>query len=132
MLYLREVSPFFGRGLQLESSRWGKRNFTGYEGILSSKEALQILRERYSIFKKSISPTRLEAYAACPYQYLLNVIMGVEALTEPEKEATISPLDKGTLIHDYSLEIFYGSEKRERIFASIKTKRPAEIVRDSP
>jgi len=113
LLYLREVTPFFGRGLQLESSRWGKRNFTGYEGILASKEALQILCERYSIFKKSVSPTRLEAYAKCPYQYLLNVIMGVEALTEPEKEATITPLDKGKLIHDI-LWKFFADLKKER------------------
>jgi hypothetical protein len=55
------LSPFFGRGLLLESSRWGKRTFTGFEGILSSKEALQVLGDRYSIFKKSVSPTRLEA-----------------------------------------------------------------------
>jgi len=122
MLYLREVSPFFGRGLQLESSRWGKRNFTGYEGILASQEALQILRERYSIFKKSISPTRLEAYAACPYQYLLNVIMGVEALTEPEKEATISNLDKGTLIHDILWKYFTDLKKERGSSLQIKPK----------
>jgi len=113
LLYLRELSPFFGRGLLLEFSRWGKRNFTGFEGILSSKEALQVLRERYSIFKKSISPTRLEAYAFCPYQYLLNGIMGIEALTEPEKEATINPLDKGTLVHSI-LWKFFTDLKKER------------------
>ena len=113
LLYLREVSPFFGRGLQLESSRWGKRVFTGFEGILSSKEALQILRERYSIFKKTVSPTRLETYASCPYQYLLNVVMGIEALIEPEKEATISPLDKGILIHSI-LWKFFTDLKKER------------------
>jgi len=122
MLYLREVSPFFGRGLQLESSRWGKRNFTGYEGILASQEALQILRERYSIFKKSISPTRLEAYAACPYQYLLNVIMGVEALTEPEKEATISPLDKGKVIHDILWKFFTDLKKERGSSLQLKPK----------
>jgi ATP-dependent helicase/nuclease subunit B len=113
LLYLRELSPFFGRGLQLESSRWGKKVFTGFEGLLSSKEALQILQERHSIFKKSISPTRLEAYASCPYQYLLNVIMGIEALTEPEKEATIDPLDKGTLVHSI-LWKFFTDLKKER------------------
>ncbi len=113
LLYLKELSPFFGRGLLLESSRWGKRGFTNFEGILSSKEALQVLRERYSIFKKSISPTRLEAYASCPYQYLLNVIMGIEALTEPEKEATINPLDKGTLIHSI-LWKFFSDLRKER------------------
>ncbi|HUL37512.1 MAG TPA: PD-(D/E)XK nuclease family protein [Thermodesulfobacteriota bacterium] len=113
LLYLKELSPFFGRGLLLESSRWGKRDFTNFEGILSSKEALQVLRERYSIFKKSISPTRLEAYASCPYQYLLNVIMGIEALTEPEKVATINPLDKGTLIHSI-LWRFFTDLRKER------------------
>ena len=113
LLYLRELSPFFGRGLLLEFSRWGKRIFTGFEGLLSSKEALQVLRERYSIFKKSISPTWLEAYAFCPYQYLLNGIMGIEALTEPEKEATINPLDKGTLVHSI-LWKFFTDLKKER------------------
>lgn len=113
LLYLRELSPFFGRGLQLESSRWGKKVFTGFEGLLSSKEALQILQERHSIFNKSISPTRLEAYASCPYQYLLSVIMGIEALTEPEKEATINPLDKGTLVHSI-LWKFFTDLKKER------------------
>ena len=122
LLYLREVSPFFGRGLQLESSRWGKKIFTGYEGILASKEALQILRERYSIFKKSISPTRLEAYAACPYQYLLNVIMGVEALTEPEREATITPLDKGKLIHDILWKFFTDLKKERGSSLQLKPK----------
>jgi hypothetical protein len=122
LLYLREVSPFFGRGLQLESSRWGKKIFTGYEGILASKEALQILRERYSIFKKSISPTRLEAYAACPYQYLLNVIMGVEALTEPEREVTITPLDKGKLIHDILWKFFTDLKKERGSSLQLKPK----------
>lgn len=122
LLYLREVSPFFGRGLILESSRWGKRVFTGYEGVLASKEALQILRERYSIFKKSISPTRLEAYAACPYQYLLNVIMGIEALTEPEREVTITPLDKGKLIHDILWKFFTDLKKERGLTFQLETK----------
>lgn len=113
LLYLKEVSPFFGPGLLLESSRWGKRIFTGYDGILSSKEALQALRERYSVYKKSISPTRLEAYAFCPYQYLLNGIIGIEALTEPEKEATLTPIAKGTLVHSI-LWKFFTDLKKER------------------
>jgi ATP-dependent helicase/DNAse subunit B len=122
LLYLREISPFFGRGLLLESSRWGKRIFTSYEAILSSKEAMQILRERYSIFMKSISPTRLEAYASCPYQYLLNGIMGIEALTEPEKEATINPLDKGTLVHSILWEFFTDLKKGRGSLLELKPK----------
>jgi len=113
LLYLLEVSPFFARGLLLESSRWGKKIFTGFEGVLSSKEALQILQERYSIFKKTVSPTRLEVYACCPYQYLVKVMMGIEALVEPEKQPTIHPLDKGTLVHSI-LWRFFTDLRRER------------------
>ncbi|MBM4341389.1 MAG: hypothetical protein FJ110_17830 [Deltaproteobacteria bacterium] len=113
LLYLREVSSFFGRGLILESSRWGKRKFTDYEGCLGSKEALGILRDRYSLFKKSISPTWLEAYASCPFQYLLSKIMGIEAFTEPEREAAISPLDRGKLVHEILWQ-FFTDLKKER------------------
>lgn len=113
LLFLQEISPFFEKGLGLESSRWGKKRFTSYDGILDSEEAQQILCERYSILKKNVSPTRLETYASCPFQYLLSVIMGIEGLTEPEKEATITPLDKGKLIHDILYE-FYANLKKER------------------
>ena len=106
LLYLGEVSPFFEKGLRLEFSRWGRREFTDYEGMMASKEALQILQERYSIFKASISPTQLEVYAECPFQYLLKEIMGIEAVTEPEKEVTISPRDKGILVHDILWNFF--------------------------
>ncbi len=37
LLYLKEISPFFAKGLLLESSRWGKRIFTVYEGLLTKK-----------------------------------------------------------------------------------------------
>ena len=113
LAYLKEVSPFFSRGFLLESSRWGKRVFTGYDGRFGSKEVLDILRERHSILKKSISPTRLEAYATCPYQYLLGVIMGIEALTEPEREVSISPQDRGKLIHEILWQ-FFTEVKKER------------------
>lgn len=106
MLYLKELSPFFGKGLQLESSRWEKNIFTPFEGVFSSKGARKILKERHSISKKSISPTRLENYASCPYQYFLKVIMEIEALTEPEKVSQISPLDKGSLIHSILWRFF--------------------------
>jgi len=111
--YLRQVSPFFSRGLLLEFSRWGKGWFTEFDGVFSSEEARNALKDRYSIFRKTVSPTRLESYASCPYQYLLSGILGIEPLLEPEKETTLSHLDKGKLIHTI-LWRFYTSLKKER------------------
>ncbi len=119
-LYLKEVSPFFAKGLLLESSRWGKRIFTGYEGLLTKKETLEILRQHHSLFTKSISPTRLESYANCPYQYLLEKIMGLEPLTEPEREMTISPSEEGRLIHETLWEFFTELKKERGQFFQLK------------
>lgn len=113
LAYLGQISPFFKRGVLLESSRWERRTFTEFDGLFSSEEARKVLRDRYSIFKNPLSPTRLESYATCPYQYLLSGIMGIEPLLEPEKEITISPLNKGKLIHTI-LWKFYTSLKKER------------------
>ncbi len=113
LAYLQQISPFFRRGLLLELSRWGKRTFTEFDGVFSSEEARKVLKDRYSIFKRTISPTRLESYATCPYQYLLSGIIGIEPVLEPEKEITISHLDKGKLIHKI-LYRFYTSLKKER------------------
>ncbi len=113
LLYLQEISPFFGNALRLEHARWGKREFTNYEGLLQSEEVCKILRDRYSILKRTVSPTRLETYASCPFQYLLKVVMGIEALTEPEREATISSLDRGKLVH-HILYTFFTDLKKER------------------
>jgi ATP-dependent helicase/nuclease subunit B len=129
LLYLRDISPFFGPGLELEFSRWGKRIFTGFEGVFPSEEALQVLRERYSIFKKPISPTRLEAYAACPYGYLLNVIMGIEALREPEKEVTINPFDKGTLIHSILWTFFTDLKKEKKTSLQLEPKDLGKLLK---
>jgi len=122
MLYLKEISPFFGKGLQLESSRWEKNTFTPFEGVLSSKGACKILKARHSISKKSISPTRLENYASCPYQYFLKVIMEIEALTEPEKVSKISPLDKGSLIHSILWGFFTDLKKAKGARLSLEQK----------
>jgi ATP-dependent helicase/DNAse subunit B len=122
MLYLKEVSPFFGQGLRLEFSRWEENTFTPFEGLVSSEETCKILKECHSISKGSISPTRLEEYASCPYQYFLKVILEIEPLTEPEKVSRISPLDKGTLIHSILWKFFTDLKKAKGDCFSLEQK----------
>jgi superfamily I DNA/RNA helicase len=99
LVYLQNLSPCFRCVVRLEAERWGRDVFTRYDGLLSSKEAKDKLCDIYSITSKTVSPTRLEAYATCPFQYLLGSIMYIEPLIEPERVQRITPLDKGELIH---------------------------------
>jgi len=46
------------------------------------------------------SATRLEKWAACPFNYLLENVLGVAQIKNPEDELNISALIKGNLIHE--------------------------------
>lgn len=54
---------------------------------------------------RTASATGLERWARCPFDYFLRSVLGVRELENPEDALTISPVDRGSLIHDV-LETF--------------------------
>jgi hypothetical protein len=48
----------------------------------------------------TVSATRLESWATCPFAYLLQNVLGLEEVENPEEELTITALDRGSLVHD--------------------------------
>ncbi len=112
--YLQANSDFFHASLNLEASRWSKRVFTAYDGILAGAEALGYLKDIHSIVGTSVGPTRLETYASCPYRYYLGSILDLKALVEPERQDTISALDRGSLIHSLLWRLFTKIRNRKK------------------
>jgi ATP-dependent helicase/nuclease subunit B len=108
---LRETCRPFDLAIRLEAERWGRKVFTRYDGVLSRTEAGPRGPDVQSVTQKAISPTRLETYATCPYRYLLDTVMGIEPLVEPERTERISPLDRGRLIHDILWEFLTELER---------------------
>jgi ATP-dependent helicase/DNAse subunit B len=74
-----------------------------YDGILSDESIRALLAERYGP-EHVYSPTSLETYASCPFEYFLNRVINLNAL--PEVEPNLSAGDRGTAIHDI-LSTFY-------------------------
>jgi ATP-dependent helicase/nuclease subunit B len=111
--FLYACSPFFQGALDAEFSRWGRRSFTVYDGVFNSTDALDLIRKKYSPFGHSLSATSLETYAACPFQYFCEKILSLEAIEEPEKIISLSPLDKGWLIHAILFEFFENLKKEK-------------------
>jgi ATP-dependent helicase/nuclease subunit B len=58
-------------------------------------------------FDRPQSATSLEAYATCPFRYLLRTVLRVGALDDPAGAEEISALDQGSLVHEV-LERFIG------------------------
>ncbi|MBM4087786.1 MAG: PD-(D/E)XK nuclease family protein, partial [Planctomycetes bacterium] len=127
ILYLREVSPFFGRGLKEELMRWGKAHFTEYDGALQSPKALELVRQQHSVRGRTVSPSRLETYAGCPFGYFLQYVLGLESVEEPEKAATISALDKGSLIHEALWQFF--TELKQAGKLPVKEEHESDLMR---
>jgi len=91
-LYLAHVSPQFERGVRVETARWQEKHFTEFDGIVSGGE-------RNTPAEEVMSATRIEEYAACPFQYFLKHLLHLEPLEEPEAVQRLTPLDRGSLIH---------------------------------
>ncbi|MDP2796638.1 MAG: exodeoxyribonuclease V subunit gamma [Methanoregula sp.] len=74
-----------------------------YDGILSDESIQAVLAEWYGP-DHVYSPTSLETYATCPFEYFLNRVINLKELLEVEPN--LSAGDRGTAIHDV-LSTFY-------------------------
>ena len=91
---LRELDPVLARGLDCVLSRASTR-FTRFDGNLAGV-AVPIPGGPDA----PVSPTRLEAWARCPFDYLMQHILHVEVPELPEEVYELSPLERGSLVHE--------------------------------
>ena len=84
--------PNVGRALEMLQAREGK-SFTGFDGNVGSKVATLIKKAR------PMSATEIEDYASCPFRYFLGRILQLPDSDDSEERHTISPVDRGTLVH---------------------------------
>jgi hypothetical protein len=99
-------NPFFSKGARLVRMREGSRKFTAYDGVFSSKEALDELVAMLDGEGRRFAPTSLETYARCPFAYFITRVLGIEPAEEPERIISIGPLERGELIHKILARIF--------------------------
>ncbi len=98
--YLTGVSEEFARAVRMDELRWRRRDFGPYDGKLRCEDLLGRLRERYSRFAAPISPTRLETYARCPFEYFLTYVLDIAEVEAPAEQFELAPMDRGALVHD--------------------------------
>ena len=46
-----------------------------------------------------ISPTKLEAWVACPHAWFMRYVLGIDEVEQPDEQLQITPRDRGTLVH---------------------------------
>jgi len=83
-------------GIQSISSRGVRDQFGRHEGMLHSQAAQNVLSQRYDA-AHLWSPSQLESYAACPFRFYAQQVLGLEPL--PELALRSDPRRRGTLLH---------------------------------
>jgi RecB family exonuclease len=101
------LTPHLQRQLALMAGAGGAGEYDGYIDV---DEAMQLeIRRRLEI----ISPTMFEDFGECPQKFLFRRLLFADELQDPEHEAQINHLEKGSLDHRI-LERFY-REAADRI-----------------
>ena len=91
---LRAADPVLGRGLDCALAR-ASTAFTRFDGNLGG---LPVPSPAGA--DAVVSPTRLERWAISPFDYLMDHVLRVEIAELPEEVWELSPLDRGSLVHE--------------------------------
>lgn len=103
---VRRAHPVLARGIDAGSARLSPA-FTRWDGFVGAREGLGPTDGRPA------SPTSLEIWAKCPMQYYLRQVLRVAEFETPAEEISLSPRDRGSLIHGILQEFFEQTQDRE-------------------
>ncbi|MDX1503147.1 MAG: PD-(D/E)XK nuclease family protein [Thermoanaerobaculia bacterium] len=102
--YLLEVSAPLHRSLRARAERW-RRRFYPSDGLVEPQaEAARLLREEHPR-RRAYSPTALQAYAACPYRFLLHGVHRLRPRETPSPLERLDPLTRGSLFHEAQFDL---------------------------
>ena len=110
--YLALSENILTRALRMERAKNVER-VTEWDGDLS---AVSRSSKRIALSdRKGFFPSRLGAWAVCPYRYFLFNVIGIAGPERPEEMMTISPLERGNLIHSILEGFIWEAQKRGTI-----------------
>ena len=107
--HLAKSEPVLSRALEMQRARNAKP-LTHWDGDLTS--AISPSGRIGLSNREFFSPTRLQTWATCPFRYFLSNVLGIAAPEQPEELATISALERGSLLHTI-LERFIKSAQEQ-------------------
>jgi RecB family exonuclease len=109
------AQPSFARALEAARARFAAR-YSAWDGALGPKAQDAIAQLMPP--DRALGATALEGYAICPQRFMLERLLRVKAVNEPEHVVRIEPLSRGNVIH----RIF------ERFYDEWKGKGPAPLA----
>ncbi len=113
--YLLTANPHLGRALRFRARRWLPA-WTPADGLIETtrvkiSDGARTALGDHQLDTRSFSPTALQHYATCPYKFFLYAVHRLAPREVPQAIDELSPLQRGSLVHDVQFELFGQLEK---------------------
>jgi RecB family exonuclease len=103
--YLLELNENMARSLRTRFARWHRPSWSKLDGFCApAKETIQLFSER-RMTVRPYSASSLQRFAACPYQFYLAVVAGIEPRKEAVSIERMDPLTRGSILHRVQAEV---------------------------
>jgi RecB family exonuclease len=97
--YLMEANDALARSLRARWYRWESKTWREADGLITmDARALEALAG-HRLAARAWSPSALQRFAVCPYQFALHGILGLRPRETPEPLEQMDPLTRGALFH---------------------------------
>ncbi len=103
--FLLDTNEHLARSLRARARRW-RPGFFAADGLVQPSDAARVVLDRHRLRARSYSPTALQRYAVCPYQFFLYAIQRLRPREEPVALEQMDPLTRGSLFHQVQYVLF--------------------------
>ncbi|MGH9558242.1 MAG: PD-(D/E)XK nuclease family protein, partial [Bryobacteraceae bacterium] len=121
--YLIELNPALARSLRGRWHRWERRKWTEADGLIAKNSAALAL---HRLTARPWSPSSLQRFVACPYQFALHGIFGLHPREESVAVERMDPLTRGALFHEVQFVLL--SELKARDLLPVNTASLPEAL----
>jgi len=104
--YLILENPCLARSLKARRDRWSKKSWNYADGIVDAGARVKELLAGQRLTARPYSPSALQHFAACPYQFLLYAIHRIQEREEAVAIERLDPLTRGALFHETQFRLF--------------------------
>ena len=97
--YLVEANDRLARSLRARWYRWESKGWRESDGLISTDARALAALSEHRLAVRPWSPSALQRFAVCPYQFALHGIYGLRPRENPEPLEQMDPLTRGALFH---------------------------------
>jgi ATP-dependent helicase/nuclease subunit B len=97
--YLVEANGRLARSLRARWYRWESKTWRESDGLISTDARTLTVLAAHRLDARAWSPSALQRFAVCPYQFALHGIYGLRPRESPAALEQMDPLTRGALFH---------------------------------